>query len=74
MSFGPFLISCWACVALLASLATPAPRTPLYRLDRLAWYARRVERAKHMIEARYAEPNRQLATLLGAEFASWERL
>jgi AraC family transcriptional regulator len=41
--------------ALLGSLAAPAARTPLYRPDRLAWYARRVERAKHMIEACYAD-------------------
>jgi AraC family transcriptional regulator len=42
--------------ALLGSLATATARTPLYRPDRLAWYARRVERAKQMIEASYAEP------------------
>jgi AraC family transcriptional regulator len=43
--------------ALLASLAAPGTaRTPLYRPDRLAWHARRVERAKEMIEACYAEP------------------
>jgi AraC-like DNA-binding protein len=42
--------------ALLGSLAAPTARTPLYRADRLAWYARRIERAKHMIEASYAEP------------------
>jgi AraC-like DNA-binding protein len=42
--------------ALLGSLAAPATRTPLYRPDRLAWYARRVERARAMIDACYAEP------------------
>jgi AraC-like DNA-binding protein len=42
--------------ALLGSLAAPNARTPLYRPDRLAWYARRVERAKEMIESCYAEP------------------
>jgi AraC family transcriptional regulator len=42
--------------ALLGALAAPTPRTPLYRPDRLAWYARRVERAKDMIDAYYAEP------------------
>jgi AraC family transcriptional regulator len=42
--------------ALLASLAAPPARTPLYRRDRLAWYARRIERAKHMIETHYADP------------------
>jgi AraC family transcriptional regulator len=41
--------------ALLASLAAPTARTPLYRPDRLAWYARRVERARDMIDACYAE-------------------
>jgi AraC family transcriptional regulator len=42
--------------ALLGSLAAPPARAPLYRPDRLAWYARRVERAKDMIAACYAEP------------------
>jgi AraC family transcriptional regulator len=41
--------------ALLGSLAGPTSRTRLYRPDRLAWYARRVERAQDMIEACYAE-------------------
>ena len=41
---------------LLASLAAPTASTPLYRPDRLAWHARRVERAKDMIDACYAEP------------------
>jgi AraC family transcriptional regulator len=44
--------------ALLWSLAAnqPRPPQPLFRPDRLAWYAARVERAKTLIEARYAEP------------------
>ena len=42
--------------ALLWSLATDATRHPLFRPDRRAWYAARVERAKSLIEARYAEP------------------
>ena len=41
--------------ALLWSLSATS-RQPLFRPDRLAWYAARVERAKAMIEARYAEP------------------
>jgi AraC family transcriptional regulator len=42
--------------ALLWSLSTSRARQPLFRPDRLAWYANRVERAKAMIEAHYAEP------------------
>lgn len=42
--------------ALLGSLAAPSARRPLYRADRLAWYARRIECARQMIEASYAEP------------------
>lgn len=45
--------------ALLWSLAVDHsrhPRHPLFRPERLAWYAARIERAKEMIEARYAEP------------------
>jgi AraC family transcriptional regulator len=41
--------------ALLWSLAAGA-RQPLFRPARMAWYAARVDRAKAMIEARYAEP------------------
>lgn len=42
--------------ALLCSLARETARQPLFRPDRLAWYAARVERAKALMEARYAEP------------------
>jgi AraC-like DNA-binding protein len=42
--------------ALLWSLAVDAARHPLFRPERLAWYAARVERVKALIEARYAEP------------------
>jgi AraC-like DNA-binding protein len=42
--------------ALLWSLSTPASGRRLYRPDRLAWYAARVDRAKSMIETRFAEP------------------
>ncbi|HEY6551998.1 MAG TPA: AraC family transcriptional regulator [Vicinamibacteria bacterium] len=42
-------------VALLWSLSE-APRRPLFRPERLAWYAARVERAKAMVEARYSQP------------------
>jgi AraC-like DNA-binding protein len=42
--------------ALLWSLATDAARHQLFRAERLAWYAARVERAKALIEARHAEP------------------
>jgi hypothetical protein len=42
--------------ALLWSLSTPASGRRLYCPDRLAWYAARVDRAKSMIEAHYAEP------------------
>jgi AraC-like DNA-binding protein len=42
--------------ALLWSLAADTARQPLFRPERLAWYAARVGRAKAMIEARYAEP------------------
>lgn len=41
---------------LLWSLAADTARRPLFRPDRLAWYAARVDRAKDMIQARYAEP------------------
>jgi AraC family transcriptional regulator len=42
--------------ALMWSLAAGHSRHPLFRPDRLAWYASRIERVKEMIEARYAEP------------------
>ena len=42
--------------ALLGSLATHVPRQPLFRPDRLAWYAARIDRAKALIAARHAEP------------------
>jgi AraC family transcriptional regulator len=42
--------------ALLWSLSAGTARHPLFRPERLAWYATRVDRAKAMIEARYAEP------------------
>ncbi len=42
--------------ALLWSLSADTARQPLFRPERLAWYASRVDRAKAMIEARYAEP------------------
>ena len=42
--------------ALLWSLSADVSRQRLFRPDRLAWYAARVDRAKEMIEARYAEP------------------
>jgi len=42
--------------AVLGSLGTGGKRQRLYRPERLAWYAARVERAKALIEARYAEP------------------
>ena len=42
--------------ALLWSLAVDAARHPLFRPERLAWYAARVERAKALIQAHYAEP------------------
>jgi AraC family transcriptional regulator len=43
--------------ALLCSLtAVYQPRQPLFKPDRLAWYAARVDRAKAMMEARHSEP------------------
>jgi AraC-like DNA-binding protein len=42
--------------ALLGSLSAGTARHSLFRPERLAWYAARVDRAKAMIEARYAEP------------------
>ena len=42
--------------ALLWSLSPDVSGQRLFRPERLAWYAARVERAKEMIEARYAEP------------------
>lgn len=42
--------------ALLWSLSAGPARQPLFRPERMAWYAARVDRAKAMIEARYAEP------------------
>jgi len=41
---------------LLGALSTRAARQPLYRPERFAWYAARVERAKALMEARHAEP------------------
>jgi AraC family transcriptional regulator len=41
--------------ALLASLSASRKKQPLFRAVRLSWYAGRVERAKAMIAARYAE-------------------
>ena len=41
---------------LLWSLASDIARHPLFRPERLAWYAARVDRAKALIEVRYAEP------------------
>jgi AraC-like DNA-binding protein len=43
--------------ALFATLA-PArgPERPLFRADQLAWYGHRLERAKELIRARFAEP------------------
>lgn len=42
--------------ALLWSLSNETARQPLFRPERLAWYAARVERAKALMEAQYAEP------------------
>jgi AraC family transcriptional regulator len=42
--------------ALLESLSNDTTRQPLFRPERLAWYAARVERAKAMMEVHYAEP------------------
>ncbi len=42
--------------ALLWSLSNGITRHPLFTPDRLAWHAARVDRAKAMIEAHYAEP------------------
>jgi len=41
---------------LLGALSARIARQPLYRPERFAWYAARVERAKALMEARYAEP------------------
>jgi AraC-like DNA-binding protein len=42
--------------ALLTSIASNTSRAPLFRPERLTWYATRVERAKSLMEARYADP------------------
>lgn len=42
--------------ALQWSLSADPPRRALFRADQLTWYARRIERTKAMIAARYAEP------------------
>ena len=42
--------------ALLWSLSAGTTRHALFRPERLAWYAARVDRAKATIDARYAEP------------------
>jgi AraC family transcriptional regulator len=42
--------------ALLGALSTHTARQPLFRPERLAWYAARVDRARAMLEARFAEP------------------
>jgi AraC-like DNA-binding protein len=42
--------------ALLWSLSAGRARQPLFRPERMAFYAARVDRAKAMIEARFAEP------------------
>jgi AraC-like DNA-binding protein len=41
--------------ALLWSLAAGVARHPLFRPERLAWYAARIDRVKAMIETRYAD-------------------
>lgn len=41
---------------LYLSLAAGAKNTPLFRAHQLSWYVARVDRAKAMIEAHYAEP------------------
>ena len=42
--------------ALLWSLASATSRQPLYRADRLAWYAARIERAKALMASHFDEP------------------
>jgi AraC family transcriptional regulator len=42
--------------ALLWSLSAGVSRQPLFRPERLAWYAARVDRARALIASRYAEP------------------
>jgi AraC-like DNA-binding protein len=42
--------------AVLWTLSAATAKHPLFQPARLAWYAARVDRAKAMIEARYAEP------------------
>ena len=42
--------------ALMSSVSMAAARRPLFRPERLSWYAARVDRAKAMMEERYAEP------------------
>lgn len=42
--------------ALLWSLSAGTARQPLFRPERMAWYTTRVDGAKAMIEAHYAEP------------------
>lgn len=37
-------------------VASDIARHPLFRPEHLAWYAARIDRAKALIEARYAEP------------------
>ena len=37
-------------------LAADTSRQPLFRPERLSWYACRIDRAKALIESRYAEP------------------
>ena len=41
---------------LVWSLARGVQRQPLFRAERLTWYAARVDRAKALIESRFAEP------------------
>ena len=41
--------------ALLQSLSNPESQQPLFRRERLTWYAARVNRAKALMEARFAE-------------------
>ena len=55
----------WACEVVAAVRAVGANRRRLYRARQLSWYARRVEAAREILDARYAEQH-SLASLAAA--------
>lgn len=62
--------------ALYESLGTPAKSRPLFRPQQLSWYALRVDRAKELMRAEFAEPLSlsRMATEVGMSLYSFARI